>query len=127
MLNKKAKAFLIAEITRFTSFHNMQLDMSEQEEVLAIEELSRFSLRRKKAILLEAIIWAVVLLVAVLVLIFRRKTFDMGSSVTFAVLITGSFVLLLRAMYALGRNRKFRLIIKIFRLNRENTRQSGLS
>jgi hypothetical protein len=72
--------------------------------------------------LLEAIVWSVVLLVTVLVLIFRRKTFDPGSSVTFAVLLTGSFVLLLRAMYALGRNRKFRLIIKIFRLNRETVR-----
>jgi hypothetical protein len=122
MLNKKARAFLIEEINRFTSYHNIQLDMDEQEEALALEELSRFSLRRKKAILLEAIVWSVVLLVTILVLIFRRKTFDPGSSVTFAVLLTGSFVLLLRAMYALGRNRKFRLIIKIFRLNRETVR-----
>ena len=124
MLNKKARAFLIEEINRFTSYHNIHLDMNDQEEAWAIEELSRFSLRRKKAILLEAIVWSVVLLVAVLVLIFRRKTFDIGSSVTFAVLISGSFVLLLRAMYALGRNRKFRLIIKIFRLNREVIRQN---
>jgi hypothetical protein len=122
MLNKKARAFLIEEINRFTSYHNIQLDMDEQEEALALEELSRFSLRRKKAILLEAIVWSVVLLITVLVLIFRRKTFDPGSSVTFAVLLTGSFVLLLRAMYALGRNRKFRLIIKIFRLNRETVK-----
>ena len=122
MLNKKARAFLIEEINRFTSYHNIQLDMDEQEEALALEELSRFSLRRKKAILLEAIVWSVVLLITVLVLIFRRKTFDPGSSVTFAVLLTGSFVLLLRAVYALGRNRKFRLIIKIFRLNRETVR-----
>jgi hypothetical protein len=124
MLNKKARAFLIEEINRFTSYHNIQPDMDEKEEALAIEELSRFSLRRKKAILLEAIVWSLVLLITVLVLVFRRKTFDTGSSVTFAVLITGSFVLLLRAMYALGRNRKFRLIIKIFKLNREIVRHS---
>jgi hypothetical protein len=124
MLNRKARAFLIEEINRFTSYHNIQHDMNEKEEAMAIEELSRFSLRRKKAILLEAIVWSLVLLVTVLVLVFRRKTFDTGSSVTFAVLITGSFVLLLRAMYALGRNRKFRLIIKIFRLNRESIRHS---
>jgi hypothetical protein len=123
MLNKKARAFLIDEVNRFTSYHNIQLDMNEQEETLAIEELSRFSLRRKKAILLEAIVWSLVLIVAVLVLIFRRKTFDFASSVTFAVLITGCFVLLLRAVYALGRNRKFRLIIKIFKLNRDTVRQ----
>lgn len=124
MLNKKAKTFLIEEINRFTSYHNIQLDMDEKEEALAIEELSRFSLRRKKAILLEAIIWSVVLLVTVLVLIFRKRAFDTGSSVTFAILITGSFMLLLRAMYALGRNRKFRLIVKIFRLNREVVKHS---
>lgn len=124
MLNRKARAFLIEEINRFTSYHNIQPDMNEKEEAMAIEELSRFSLRRKKAILLEAMVWSLVLLVTVLVLVFRRKTFDIGSSVTFAVLITGSFVLLLRAMYALGRNRKFRLIIKIFRLNRETIRHS---
>ncbi|MDO1445040.1 hypothetical protein Q0590_02200 [Rhodocytophaga aerolata] len=124
MLNKKAKTFLIEEINRFTSYHNIQLDMDEKEEALAIEELSRFSLRRKKAILLEAIIWSVVLLVTVLVLIFRKRTFDTGSSITFAILISGSFMLLLRAMYALGRNRKFRLIVKIFRLNREVVKHS---
>ena len=124
MLNKKAKTFLIEEINRFTSYHNIQLDMDEKEEALAIEELSRFSLRRKKATLLEAIIWSVVLLVTVLVLIFRKRTFDTGSSITFAILISGSFMLLLRAMYALGRNRKFRLIVKIFRLNREVVKHS---
>jgi hypothetical protein len=124
MLNKKAKTFLIEEINRFTSYHNIQLDMDEKEEALAIEELSRFSLRRKKAILLEAIVWSVVLLITVLVLIFRKRPFDIGSSVTFAVLMAGSFMLLLRAMYALGRNRKFRLIVKIFRLNREVVKHS---
>jgi hypothetical protein len=124
MLNRKAKTFLIEELNRFTSYHNIQPDMDEKEEALAIEELSRFSLRRKKAILLEAIVWSVVLLVAVLVLVFRKRPFDPGSWVTFAVLIAGSFLLLLRAVYALGRNRKFRLIIKIFRLNREVVRHS---
>jgi hypothetical protein len=48
MLNKKARAFLIEEINRFTSYHNIQLDMDEQDETLALEELSRFSLRRKR-------------------------------------------------------------------------------
>jgi hypothetical protein len=80
MLNRKARAFLIEEINRFTSYHNIQPDMNEKEEAMAIEELSRFSLRRKKAILLEAIVWSLVLLVTVLVLVFRRKTFDTGSS-----------------------------------------------
>lgn len=98
--------------------------MDEKEETLAIEELSRFSLRRKKAILLEAIVWSIVFLITVMVLVFRKRPLDSGSSVTFAVLVTGSFLLLLRAMYALGRNRKFRLIIKIFRLNREVVRHS---
>jgi hypothetical protein len=124
MLNKKARVFLIEEINRFTSYHNIQPDMNETEEALAIEELSRYSLRRKKAILLEAIVWSLVLIVTVLVVVFRKKAFDIRSIVTFALLITGSFVLLLRAVYALGRNRKIRLIVKIFRLHREIARHA---
>ncbi len=117
MLNKQQKEFLVQELNRFTSYHNISED-GEDDEV-DLEELSHFSLRRKRAILLEAITWCMVLIVGILVLVFKRRPLDLAAAFTFAVLTIGCFVLLLRAMYGLGRNRKFRLIVKLLRLNQE--------
>lgn len=117
MLNKTQKEFLVEELNRFTSYHNIQED--GQDDEVDIEELSQFSLRRKRAILLEAITWCIVLIVNLLVLVFKRRPLDLAAAITFTVLTVGSFVLLLRAMYALGRNRKFRLIVKLLKLNRK--------
>lgn len=115
MWQRTQKEFLVGELNRFTTRHHIH---PHQDDSLAdIEELSQFSLRRKRAILLEAITWCVVLLVSFAVVLLKKKTFDTGSWGTFAVLMTGSFALLLRAMYALGRNRKFRMIVKLLRLH----------
>jgi hypothetical protein len=120
MLNKVQKEFLVTELNRFTTFHNIRVeDDTDQEE--AIEELSYFSLRRKRAILLEAVTWCIVLIMCIVVLLIKRKPLNIAASVTFFVLTIGSFLLLLRAMYALGRNRKFRLIVKLLKLNHQDT------
>jgi hypothetical protein len=121
MLNKAQKEFLVGELNRFTTFHNIRADQTD--ETFAIEELSDFSLRRKKAILLEAITWCVVFMVNIFVLLYRKRPLNIAASVTFFVLTLGSFTLLLRAMYALGRNRKFRLIVKMLKLNEESKEQ----
>jgi hypothetical protein len=117
MLNKAQKEFLVGELNRFTTYHNITVDQTD--ETLAIEELSDFSLRRKKAILLEAITWCMVFIVMIIVLLYRKRPLNVAAFITFFVLTLGSFTLLLRAMYALGRNRKFRLIVKILKLNEE--------
>jgi hypothetical protein len=116
MLSKLQKEFLVEELNRFTRNHRIHPQGDDDSH--AIEELSLFSIRRKRYILIEAGTWALVLLVHLIILLFfRKRAFDMGSSATFTVLTLGSFLLLLRAMYALGRNRKFRLIVKLLRLN----------
>lgn len=117
MLNRAQKEFLVEELNRFTTFHNIKNNFTDEPS--DIEELSEFSLRRKKAILLEAITWCVVFLVNIFVLLYRKRPLNVAASVTFFVLTSGSFTLLLRAMYALGRNRKFRLIVKMLKLNQE--------
>jgi hypothetical protein len=120
MLNKAQKEFLVGELNRFTAYHNIR---SDHTDTSAIEELSDFSLRRKKAILLEAITWCAVFIVMIIVLLYRKRPLNVAASVTFFVLTLGSFTLLLRAMYALGRNRKFRLIVKMLKLNEESEGQ----
>jgi hypothetical protein len=121
MLNRAQKEFLVEELNRFTIFHNIRSDRTD--EIDALEELSDFSLRRKRAILLEAITWCVVFMVNIFVLLYRKRPLNVAASLTFFVLTLGSFTLLLRAMYALGRNRKFRLIVKMLKLNEETHEQ----
>ncbi len=121
MLNREQKEFLVTELNRFTTFHNIRTDDDNGiDQEAAIEELSYFSLRRKRAILLEAITWCLVLILCIVVLLIKRKPLNVAASITFFVLTIGSFMLLLRAMYALGRNRKFRLIVKILKLNNQH-------
>ncbi len=118
MLDRRLKAFLIEELNRFTRNHRIHPD--GRDEDVALEELSSFSMRRRNLILIEAVTWSVVLLVHLIILLFfRKRAFDMGSFFTFTVLTLGSFLLLLRAMYALGRNRKFRMIVKMLRMGQE--------
>lgn len=121
MLNRPQKEFLIGELNRFTPFHNIKA--GQTDEPADLEELSEFSLRRKKAILLEAITWCAVFIVIIFVLLYRKRPLNVAAFITFFVLTLGSFILLLRAMYALGRNRKFRLIVKMLKLNQEISEQ----
>ncbi|MES2730588.1 MAG: hypothetical protein V4714_02530 [Bacteroidota bacterium] len=107
--------FILQELNRFTQFHGIKI--GHQNTGPALDALSQFSLKRKNLILYEAIIWCVILLVCLcMLLFFRKKPLTPSSTALYATMIFGSFGLLLRAMYALGRNRKFRMIVKLLQL-----------
>ena len=122
-MNASQRSFLIRELERFIALHGIGHSYQNNEE--AIEEIACYSLRRKKFILYEAVTWGVILVVCLCMLVlFRKKPLNPSASLLYATMIFGSFGLLMRAMYALGRNRKFRLIVKLLQLDeKEKARQ----
>ncbi|MBC7923724.1 MAG: hypothetical protein H7Z75_21830 [Ferruginibacter sp.] len=122
-MNASQRSFLIRELERFITLHGIGHPHHDNGE--AIEEIAHYSLRRKKFILYEATTWGVITVVCLCMLVlFRKKPLNASATLLYATMIFGSFGLLLRAMYALGRNRKFRLIVKLLQLDeKEKTRQ----